>query len=74
MNPIVKFMASTAGRIVRVVAGLALIAWGLWGLGGTTGVIVAIVGAVPLLAGMFDFCLFAPVCKAPMSGKQIRAG
>jgi hypothetical protein len=74
MNPFVKFMASPAGRIVRIVAGAALIAWGLLGLGGTTGVIVAVVGAVPLLAGLFDFCVFAPLFGNPLSGKKIRAG
>jgi len=74
MNPFVKFMASTTGRIVRIVAGLALIGWGLLGLGGTAGLIVAIVGIVPLAAGVLDFCLFAPLFKNPMSGKQIREG
>ena len=74
MNPFVKFMASTTGRIVRIVAGLALIGWGLLGLGGTAGLIVAIVGIVPLAAGLLDFCLFAPLFKNPMSGKQIREG
>lgn len=74
MNPFVSFMASTAGRIVRMIAGIALIAWGLLGLGGTTGIIVAVIGALPLLAGLFDFCIFAPLFKAPMSGPKIRAG
>ena len=73
MNPFVSFMASTTGRIVRVVAGLALIAWGLMGLTGTTGIIVAVIGAVPLLAGVFDFCVFAPLFGAPLSGPKIRA-
>jgi hypothetical protein len=73
MNPFVKFMASTTGRLVRIVAGLALIAWGLLGLGGTTGVIVAVIGAVPLLAGALDFCIFAPLFGEPLSGPKIRA-
>ena len=73
MNPFIKFMVSTAGRIVRILAGAALIAWGLLGLGGATGVVVAVVGAVPLLAGLFDFCIFAPLFCAPLSGAQIRA-
>jgi hypothetical protein len=73
MNPFVKFMVSTAGRIVRIVAGVALIAWGLIGLGGAAGVIVALVGALPLLAGVFDFCVFAPLFGAPLSGSKIRA-
>jgi hypothetical protein len=74
MNPFVKFMASTTGRIVRIVAGLALIGWGLLGLGGTTGLIVAIVGLVPLAAGLFDFCVFAPLFGNPLSGRKIRSG
>ena len=73
MNPFVKFMASTTGRILRVVAGIALVAWGLLGLGGTAGIIVAVVGAVPLLAGLFDFCVFAPLFGNPFSGPKIRA-
>ncbi len=74
MNPFIAFMASTNGRIVRIVAGLALVAWGVLGLGGTTGVIVAVIGALPLLAGLFDFCIFAPLFGAPLSGPKIRAG
>lgn len=74
MNPFVSFMASTAGRITRIVAGIVLIAWGLMGLTGTIGIIVAVVGAVPLLAGLFDFCVFAPLFGAPLSGPKIRAG
>jgi hypothetical protein len=73
MNPIIKFLASTSGRIVRVFAGIALVLWGLMGLGGTVGIIVAVVGAVPLLAGLFDFCVFAPLFGAPLNGKKIRA-
>jgi len=38
------------------------------------GIIVAVVGLVPLLAGLFDFCVFAPLFGAPMSGPKIRAG
>jgi hypothetical protein len=74
MNPFVSFMASPAGRIIRVVAGIALIVWGLMGLTGVTGIVVAVVGAVPLVAGMFDFCVFAPLFGAPLSGPSIRAG
>ena len=73
MNPFVSFMTSPAGRITRIVAGLALVLWGLLGLGGTAGIVVAVVGAVPLLAGLFDFCVFAPLFGAPMSGPKVRA-
>jgi hypothetical protein len=74
VNPFCTFMASTAGRIIRVVAGIALVALGLLVLKGTVGIIVAVVGMVPLLAGLFDFCVFAPLFGCPMSGPKIRAG
>ena len=74
MNSFCTFMASTTGRIVRIVAGIVLIVWGWMGLGGTTGIIVAVVGLVPLLAGLFDFCVFAPLFGCPLSGPKIRAG
>jgi hypothetical protein len=74
MNTFVKFMASPAGRIIRIVAGIVLIAWGLLGIHGVGGIVVAVVGLLPLVAGLFDFCVFAPLFGAPMSGKKIRAG
>jgi hypothetical protein len=74
MNPFVKFMASPAGRIVRIVAGIALVVLGLFVIHGAGGIIVAVVGLVPLVAGLFDFCVFAPLFGAPMSGPKIRAG
>ena len=74
MNPFVKFMASPAGRIIRIVAGIVLVALGLLVIHGVGGIIVAIIGLVPLVAGLFDFCVFAPLFGAPMSGPQIRAG
>ncbi len=74
MNSFCTFMASTAGRIVRIVAGIVLVAWGLFGLTGTTGVVVVVIGALPLLAGLFDFCVFAPLFGCPLSGSKIRSG
>lgn len=74
MNPFVSFMASSAGRILRIIAGLALIALGIWGMEGTWGIVVAVVGAVPLLAGIFDFCIFAPLFGNPLNGAKIRQG
>ena len=73
MNPFVKFMASPAGRITRIVAGIVLVALGII-MHSVGGIIVAVVGLVPLLAGLFDFCVFAPLFGAPMSGPKIRAG
>ena len=75
MNPFVKFMASPTGRITRIIAGIVLIVLGLWVVHSLAGsVILVIVGLVPLLAGLFDFCVFAPLFGNPMSGPEIRAG
>ncbi len=78
MNPFVAFMASATGRIVRIVAGIVLVAGGWFGLGGAMGsvigIVVAVIGLVPLLAGIFDFCVFAPLFGNPLSGAKIRAG
>ena len=71
MTPFIAFMASKAGRITRIIAGIALITWGLFGLSSTTGYVVAVIGVVPLVAGLFDFCLFAPLFGAPLSGPKI---
>ncbi|NLX10404.1 MAG: DUF2892 domain-containing protein [Chloroflexi bacterium] len=70
---LIDFLASMNGRIVRIVAGIVLIAVGLLVLEDTAGIVVAIIGALPLLAGLFDFCLFAPLFGLPLSGRQIRS-
>jgi hypothetical protein len=75
MNPFISWMASSAGRITRIVAGLVLIALGFFVVNNTiVGIILIVVGLVPLLAGIFDFCVFAPLFGNPFSGKKIRAG
>jgi hypothetical protein len=74
MNPFVLFMASPAGRLTRIAAGVALIVWGLGVTGGLAGVAAAVVGAIPLFAGLTDVCLLAPLFGNPLSGARIRAG
>ena len=61
-----------AGRWTRIIAGIALIAWGYFGLTGTTGIIVIVIGLVPLLAGLFDVCVFAPLFRLPFGGVELR--
>ena len=68
-----QFMASGAGRVTRIAAGVALIAGGLLVVGGTAGIILAAVGLVPLLAGAFDVCIFSALFGGPFSGSAIRA-
>lgn len=73
MNGFIKFMSSTNGRIARGVAGVAIIALGLLTQTAPTSYIIAAVGAVPLLAGVFDLCLFAPLAGLPLNGAKVRA-
>ena len=73
MNPLIKLLASSTGRAIRIVAGIALVAFGLLGMEGSAGLVVSVIGAVPLLAGLFDFCVFAPLFGFPLSGPKIRA-
>ena len=67
-----RFMSSLAGRLLRIVAGIALILVGLVTVQGVWGVILAIVGAVVLAAGAFNFCIFAPLFRGPFWAKDIK--
>ena len=67
-----RFMASAAGRAVRIVAGVALIVIG--GVLGGGWWALAVVGLVPLAAGALDVCLFNVLFGQPLSGKAVRAG
>jgi predicted cobalt transporter CbtA len=67
-----RFMSSLAGRLLRIVAGIALIIIGLAVVHGTGGIILAIVGLVPLVAGLFNFCVFAPLFGGPFLPKDIK--
>jgi uncharacterized membrane protein HdeD (DUF308 family) len=66
------FMASPAGRITRVVAGIALVVVGLFVIGDVAGYVVAAVGLVPLYAGVFDVCVFSRLFGGPFKGEEIR--
>jgi hypothetical protein len=71
------FMSSAAGRILRILVGLGLIGGGMYLIVAasnvTLGTILAVVGLVPLFAGLADVCLFAPLFGAPFSGAKVRA-
>ncbi|MFQ3647972.1 MAG: DUF2892 domain-containing protein [Anaerolineae bacterium] len=66
-----KFMAGPVGRGARIVLGIALIVLGLAVVGDTAGLILAAVGVVPILAGVFNVCLIGPIIGAPLSGKDL---
>lgn len=61
-----QFMSSGTGRLLRVVAGIALIVIGLIVGGGW--VALSFIGLVPLLAGLANVCLLAPLFGQPLKG------
>ncbi len=67
-----RFMAGPVGRGIRVVAGLVMIVAGLV-IGSGSGYALAAVGLLPLIAGLLNVCVIAPVLKAPFSGKTCLA-
>ena len=71
-NAFACFMASATGRLVRIAAGLALIGWGWSRHDTTSGTVLMVVGLVPLLTGVFNVCLIAPIIGAPFSGRAAR--
>jgi len=72
MNAVFGFLAGPTGRWVRAVAGIALIVIGLALVQGALGWILTIVGLVPLGAGLFDKCVFAPLFGLPFAGPALR--
>jgi hypothetical protein len=68
-----KFMSSGIGRVIRIITGLALILVGLWVIEGTVGIILAVIGAIPLIAGLLDMCFIGALfLGTPLRGEEIR--
>lgn len=57
----VTFMNSTAGRGLRIVAGLALIIIGSAVVEGTGGLFLSLIGLAPLITGAAGVCLLSPL-------------
>lgn len=67
------FMVSIAGRATRIIAGAVVIYLGFAVIGGMGGTVVGIVGVLPFMAGVFDWCIFAPLAGLPIGGTSLRA-
>jgi hypothetical protein len=73
MKSTMKFLASGNGRIIRIVVGAALVIAGIFINPTWLGIVVVVIGLIPLLAGIFDKCVFAPLFGLPFDGKKLRA-
>jgi hypothetical protein len=65
-----EFMGSPLGRGLRVVFGGVLIYVGLNVIQGVGGTIVALLGIVPITAGLLNLCLLGPLLGAPIRGSS----
>jgi len=68
--PVLDFLGSQPGRIVRIVAGVALVAIGVLLGGGWLA--LSVIGLLPLAAGVFDFCVLGPLFRLPFVGPKFR--
>lgn len=67
---VLRFIGSTPGRAVRVVAGLMLIVIGV--VAGGWWRVLAAFGLLPLAAGLFDVCVLGPLFRLPFGGRAFR--
>lgn len=70
MGSFVSFMQSLAGRLLRIVAGIALILIGLIVINNVWGIVIALIGVVPLVAGLVGVCLLAPLFGYTLTGQR----
>ncbi len=70
MSSFVTFMQSMTGRVLRIIVGIALIALGLLLVQGVWGIVLAVIGLIPLLAGIGGVCLVAPLFGFTLKGQH----
>jgi hypothetical protein len=67
-----RFMASPAGRLLRVALGVGFVFYGFRVLGGSGwGIALAAFGAIAVIAGVFNLCLIAGLLGAPFRGRDV---
>ncbi|WP_336874452.1 DUF2892 domain-containing protein, partial [Rhodococcus qingshengii] len=66
--PLVDFMRSTAGRVLRIVVGIALITLA-FSVGGAVGILAGVIGAVFVLTGVVNVCLLGPLFSVELRGR-----
>ena len=63
-----RWMAGMNVRLLRVVIGASMVVWGFTE-GTAVGYVVGTIGVFPMLGGLYDFCILAPLFGGPMSGQ-----
>ncbi len=70
MDAVIQFMQSVTGRTIRVILGIILLALGLFVIQGVWGIVVALIGLIPLVAGLFGVFLIAPLFGYTLTGRK----
>ncbi len=63
-------MRSTPERAAQIVAGAAIVGVGLAAARGPAGVVGAVVGLVPIAAGVLNLCLLAPLFGMNLNARE----
>lgn len=65
-----RFMATPAGRGIRILFGLVLIWFGV-AMDKPAGYVLEVLGLIPIIAGVLNLCLLAPLLGAPLRGRDV---
>lgn len=67
----VRFLATPAGRILRIVLGIAIIWIGLAWVDKPLGYVLEAVGLIPIITGILNISLIGPLLGAPLKGSDL---
>ena len=68
---VAAFMATPLGRGLRVALGAAMIYVGLSVIHGTGGTVLAVLGLLPVVAGLMNLCILGLLLGAPLKGSSL---
>lgn len=68
---VARFMATPAGRLIRIALGIVLIWIGIV-MDKPAGYVLELIGLVPIAAGILNVCLLAPLLNAPFYGRDAK--
>lgn len=66
-----RVVNTTAGRWVRIIAGLGLVVWGYLQGATTGGIVLVVVGLIPLVAGIFNLCIVSALLGGTIDGSKV---
>ncbi|MGE5623614.1 MAG: YgaP-like transmembrane domain [Methanocella sp.] len=68
-----RWLATPAGRVVRVAVGAVLVLLGVSTRGTwRSSIPFVVIGLIPLIAGAFDLCFLSAVAGGPLRGDEFR--